>query len=74
MTTELVKRVSEVKDYQIKRVFWDVVNNTDCYSTNWIKTDGIPYWKMILKGNKNVKGNPEAQVMIDLYKQVIKNK
>lgn len=63
--------IEQVKDYTVRRVYFDIIDNTDAYPTNWIKTDGIPYWEMIKQGNSNVKGNKEAQVIIDLYKKII---
>ena len=60
------ERILKVKDYQIKRVYWDIKNNPRCYPTEWIISDGIPYWKWHKKQDK------DAQIIIDLYKSLLK--
>jgi len=74
MKAELIKEIIKVKDYQIHRVFWDIYNHPEAYPADWIKSEGIPYWKWVAKGNKNVAGNPEALIIIKLYKETLKSK
>ena len=62
------ERILKVKDYTIKRVYWDVKNNPHSYPTEWIISDGIPYWKWHKKQYKN----EEVQIIIDLYKSLLK--
>jgi len=67
-TDEQIKKITKVYDYQIKRVFWDIINSPECYPSDWIISDGIPYWKWHKKRDK------DAQIIIDLYEDLLKSR
>lgn len=54
-----------MKNEQIDRIYFDVLNNPSAYPATWIKKDGISFWKEVASEN------PYGEKILNLFLKMV---